>query len=303
MRPIATAAPVPRVILLYNVPADDIGSWPDACAEGCRFIRDPRRLLQADAVVFHVPTLPAGRPPPKRPGQTWVAYSMESDVNCPALADPAFMAAFDLTMTYRRDADVWSPYFGPRLAADLLRPPVAKTEPAPAVYFCRNSRDRSGRAHYVAELMDHLAVDSYGPSLRNRPLPVEDRGRETKLTVIARYRFTLAFENSISPDYVTEKFFDPLLAGSVPVYLGAPNVEQYAPGRRCVIRVSEFPGPAALAEHLQALAGDDAAYAELLAWKQEGLRPEFLALIDRLRTPAPGRLCALLHARAAVRGA
>ena len=106
MLPIAMAAPVPRVILLYNVPANDVGSWLDACAERCRFIRDPKRLLQADAVVFHVPTLPAGTLPPKPPGQTWVAYSMESDVNYPALADPAFMAAFDLTMTYRRDADV-----------------------------------------------------------------------------------------------------------------------------------------------------------------------------------------------------
>jgi len=43
--------------------------------------------------------------------------------------------------------------------------------------------------------MHYLAVDSYGPSLRNRRLPVEDRGRETNLAVIARYRFTLAFEN------------------------------------------------------------------------------------------------------------
>ena len=132
------------------------------------------------------------------------------------------MAQFDLTMTYRRDADIWVPYFGPATLAQLPTPPQAKTEGAPAVYFASNSRDRSGRSRYVSELMQHLPVDSYGRSLGNRTL-VRDEGRRTKLETIARYKFTLAFENSISQDYVTEKFFDPLLAGSVPVYLGAPE--------------------------------------------------------------------------------
>jgi hypothetical protein len=285
-----------RVVLYYNEPFE---GWPrDAgCGGRCLVVTDRRRLFEADAVVFHVPSLPAGGLPAKRPGQVWVAYSMESEVSYPALADPRFMAAFDLTMTYRRDADVWSPYLGPRLATELLRPPIAKTEPAPAAYFCRNDHDRAGRARYVSELMTHLPVDSYGSSLRTRRLPGPDRGRETKLATIARYRFTLAFENSIARDYVTEKFFDPLLVGSVPVYLGAPNVDDYAPGRDCFIRVGDFSGPAALALHLRALAADDAAYARLLDWKRRPLRPEFLAILEQLRVPTLERLCALLHER------
>jgi hypothetical protein len=228
----------------------------------------------------------------------WVAYSMESEVYVPALTDAHYMTVFDLTMTYRRDADVWSPYFSPGLAAELFGPPIAKTEPAPAVYLCRNHRDRAGRADYVAELMTHLAVDSYGASLQNRRLPGPDLGRRTKLATIAPYRFTLAFENSIARDYVTEKFFDPLIVGSVPVYRGAPNIDDYAPARDCFIRVSDFSGPAALARHLLALAADEAAYARLLAWKREPLRPEFHALLEQLRRPTHERLCAVLHERA-----
>ena len=289
-------ASVRHVVLFYNRSAADVPP-ADGGRGRCEFTRDRRRLFDADAVVFDVPALRGGSLPPKRPGQAWVASSMESTVNYPELADPTFMAAFDFTMTYRRDADVWSPYFGPALAAELARPPLAKTASAPAVYFSRNDRDRSGRAAYVVELMSHLPVDSYGPSLRNRALPGPDLGRETKLAVISRYRFTLAFENSIARDYVSEKFFDPLIVGSVPVYLGAPNVDDYAPGEHCLIRVTDFSGPAALARHLQALVVDAAAYARLLAWKREPLRGPFRAFLDRLSVPTLDRLCALLNQR------
>jgi hypothetical protein len=103
-------------------------------------------------VVFHVPTLNDELDVEERPGQLWVAWSMESEANYPCLADPAFMAQFDLSMTYRRDAGVWSPYFGPGFLSQL-RAPQAKTEAAPAVYIVSNAFDLSGRNQYVAELM------------------------------------------------------------------------------------------------------------------------------------------------------
>jgi hypothetical protein len=83
--------------------------------------------------------------------------------------------------------------------------------------------------------MRYLQVHSYGKCLNNRAL-LEDTGRQTKLDKVARYKFTLAFENSLTRDYVTEKSFDPLIAGSVPVYLGAPNIEEFAPGKHCAGR-------------------------------------------------------------------
>ena len=43
---------------------------------------------------------------------------------------------------------------------------------------------------------------------------------------------------------MTEKFYDPLLTGSVPVYLGAPNVAEHAPAAQCYIDVRDFAGPA-----------------------------------------------------------
>lgn len=99
-----------------------------------------------------------------------------------------------------------------------------------------NSGDRSGRIPYLQETMNYIEIHSYGECMRNRELAA-DNGRQTKLTTIARYMFNLAFENGISLHYVTEKSFDPLISGSVPVYLGAPNIDEFAPGDHCFIVV------------------------------------------------------------------
>jgi alpha-1,3-fucosyltransferase 10 len=284
------AARAPLVVL-YNAAW---GRWPDLHGGGCELSTDRRRLVEAAAVVFHVPTLTALDRPPKYPGQRWVAWSMESDVTCPRLADPAFMRHFELTMTYRRDASVWCPYFDRATVAELPRPPRPKTAAAPVVYLQSSRYNQSGRVQYVAELMRRVKVHSYGAVLRNQPWPIDDTGRDAKLELIERHKFTLAFENSIAIDYVTEKLYDPLVAGSVPVYLGAPNVRELAPADDCLIDAAEFSGPDALAAHLNHLIADDAAYARHLEWKTRGLSPRFLRLVEEAERPPFERLCALL---------
>lgn len=262
-----------NTILLWNDDWAMAGPDRPLGVDGWALVRDRWRAPLADAIVFHIPTLdPVMLPAGRRPGQRWVAWSMESVASDPRLADPAFMAPFDLEMSYRRDADVWAPYLPP--PGELMSPAGPKTEPAPAVYLASNANDRSGRHAYVAELMRHMAVDSYGACHRNRTLAHDD-GRQAKLATIARYRFTLAFENSIARDYVTEKFYDALIAGSVPVVLGAPNVGEFAPAHPSYVDVNDFPSPAGLASFLVELAGDEPRYARYLAWKSGGFRPAF----------------------------
>ncbi len=261
----------------------------------CSFTTDLRELPSADAVVFHIPTTPIPIPIDKVDGQRWIAWSFESEANYPQLTDAAFMEQFDLTMTYRRDADVVVAYCGPEDWLPFSPPPQpASREPVPAVYFASNLRDRSGRTAYVRELMRHMPVDSYGRALNNRAL-IDDRGAETKLTTISRYRFTLAFENSIAPGYVTEKFYEPLLVGSVPVYLGAPDIAEHSPAADCYIDVGDFADPSALAEYLLALSADETRYARYFEWHRRELDRRFLTLVEEQRTPAICRLCRLLR--------
>jgi hypothetical protein len=100
----------------------------------------------------------------------------------------------------------------------------------------------------------------------------------------------------VEPDYVTEKLFDALTAGSVPVYLGAPNVAEFAPAPHCYVNTADFAGPVELAAYLNRLVEDERAYGEYLAWKAAGLSPAFRALAAQVERPALERLCAHLRA-------
>jgi hypothetical protein len=82
--------------------------------------------------------------------------------------------------------------------------------------------------------------------------------------------------------------------GSVPVYLGAPNVDRLVPDPDCYIDVNDFAGPQALAEHLMELDRDEEAHRRRFAWKRRPFRPEFQALLDLQRKDPLVRLCELV---------
>ena len=250
-----------RTILLY------VRGHPDI-PEDWNLILEPDRLGDAHAVVFHLPNAPDLTHLRKYPNQKWIGWSMECHVHYPHQADPEYLQQLDLTMTYEWTSDVTVPYVNSAMCVDFIKCPHPKTAGAPIVYFESSQVDRSGRHSFVLELMRFLPIHSYGKVFRNRILS-EDKGRETKSATISQYRFVLAFENAIAIDYVTEKFFDPLRTGSVPIYLGAPNIEEFAPGDHCYIDATKFSGPRELAEYLIRLQENQAEYEAYFAWKQK----------------------------------
>lgn len=48
---------------------------------------------------------------------------------------------------------------------------------------------------------------------------------------ISRYKFVIAYENSVCNDYITEKLWRPLTLGVIPIYFGAQNIEV----RACIL--------------------------------------------------------------------
>ncbi len=282
--------------ILYYTPyfretiSDAIGFAPRLAEDLCVISHDHSRLNEADAVVFHIPNFKEF-PSHKRPGQLWVAMSMESDVNYPLQTDPAFLKNFDLCMNYRLSSDVPMLYFHTEQIAQLVNTPKEKTKSAPAVYFASHNLARNNRYELVGELMQHMQVDSYGKSQNNCTVEI-DTGRQTKLDTIGSYQFYLAFENSCCIDYVSEKMFDGLIAGTVPVYLGAPNIDQYLPGDNCIINASDYASGADLAKHLISLSQDKEAYESYLTWKKLPLKESFLDLVKIEETPPLRRLCA-----------
>ena len=287
-----------KIIVIHN----QIWGWPLTChekdvPEGYRITTDRSMIDRAAAVVFHIPDLDSHLLPNgklvKKKGQIWVAWSMECEDHYPQLTDQPFMDRFDLTMTYHKESDIPVLYV-PQDFEDLIKRPIFEKKPENiASAFISSRIDKSGRVELLMKLMQKIKVHSYGRTLNTRSL-LYDNGRSTKLDLLSTYKFTLAFENAVATDYVTEKFYDPLIAGSVPVYLGAPNIEDFAPGEHCYIDASKWDDPNELADYLLELSQNDDMYNKYFEWREKPLRKEFTDLQNMTKEHELVRLCKLI---------
>jgi len=73
---------------------------------------------------------------------------------------------------------------------------------------------------------------------------------KNKWDVYPRYRFGVCYENILDePGYITEKIFDCMRAGVIPIYLGASNIKDYVDEDAFIDR-RKFPSDSDLAEFL-----------------------------------------------------
>ena len=92
---------------------------------------------------------------------------------------------------------------------------------------------KSGKWRYRMEkVLPFLLGKSVFPSYRG---PAKN-----KFEVLAKSRFCICFENAKDiPGYITEKLFDSLFAGCVPIYWGEPNIQKIVPSE-CFIDFRQF---------------------------------------------------------------
>jgi hypothetical protein len=79
---------------------------------------------------------------------------------------------------------------------------------------------------------------------------------KSKYETLSRYKFSLCFENMAMPGFITEKIFDCFFVGTIPIYLGAPDVENYMP-KSCFIDMRDFDNYAELHSYLSNLSDED----------------------------------------------
>jgi hypothetical protein len=77
-------------------------------------------------------------------------------------------------------------------------------------------------------------------------------GIRAKRAVLNRYQFAICFENTIFPGYLTEKLFDCLLSGCIPIYWGDPTIAEQVPPA-CYIDYRRFGDLAELERYLRQL--------------------------------------------------
>jgi hypothetical protein len=71
-----------------------------------------------------------------------------------------------------------------------------------------------------------------------------------KKDVLREYKFVFCFENTTFPGFVTEKIFDSMIAGSIPIYYGASDVQEQVP-KDCFIDYRDFKTIAELVAFMQ----------------------------------------------------
>jgi hypothetical protein len=110
------------------------------------------------------------------------------------------------------------------------------------------------RNKFFKMLNRRKTVDSGGRHFNNLGKVVSD-----KISFIKDYKFTLAFENSSSAGYTTEKLVEPMLAQSLPIYWGNPDVARdFNP--RSFINISDFSGFDAAIDYILKVDSDDQLY-------------------------------------------
>ncbi|MDQ7001097.1 MAG: glycosyltransferase family 10 [Ghiorsea sp.] len=90
--------------------------------------------------------------------------------------------------------------------------------------ICSNKNLFSGhqkRLDFIAKLQKHPIseyIDFYGGGFRSIP---------DKWDAIAPYQYHIVLENSVIPDYWSEKLGDAFLGFAFPIYYGCPNIDKY----------------------------------------------------------------------------
>ncbi|XP_039605892.1 4-galactosyl-N-acetylglucosaminide 3-alpha-L-fucosyltransferase 9 [Polypterus senegalus] len=231
---------------------------------GCHLTVDRSLYNKSHAVLIHhrdingdLSNIPQFARPPF---QRWVWMNLESPTHTPKKTGLEHL--FNLSLTYRRDSDIEVPYgslIGSPESLDFVLPSKNKL----ACWIVSNWNPDHARVKYYNELYKHIEIHTYGQAFG------EYLNDKSFIPTISSCKFYLSFENSIHKDYITEKLYNVLLAGTVPIVLGPSraNYENYVPSE-AFIHVDDFPSAKDLAEYLLLLDKNEDLYFQYFIWRK-----------------------------------
>lgn len=115
--------------------------------------------------------------------------------------------------------------------------------------------------------------------------------RGNKYETMANYRFAICFESMGLKGFVTEKIFDCFFVGTIPIYLGSPDIANHIP-KDCFIDMRKFDDYSELHRYLKSLSHDDCEQfrqaardylrsASYRPFSKEGFAEQFIADVRR----------------------
>ncbi|XP_060941882.1 4-galactosyl-N-acetylglucosaminide 3-alpha-L-fucosyltransferase 9-like [Limanda limanda] len=233
--------------------------------KGCRLTDDKSLYQEAHGVFIHHRDIHGNLgnlPREPRPWfQKWVWMNMESPSNCGKL--PGLDNLFNLTSCYRSDSHIPVPYGHLVPQTSEVESFQLPTKDKLVCWIVSNWHEGHKRVQYYNKLKKHIQIDTYGGAFGKK------LDYKNYINILSSCKFYLSFENSQHKDYITEKLFDPMRLGTVPVVLGPirENYEDHVPGDS-FIHVDDFSTPKELAERLLHLGQDTTEYMRFFDWKK-----------------------------------
>jgi hypothetical protein len=146
-------------------------------------------------------------------------------------------------------------------------------------YFSRSGKmfDLYGRhwndpIPYASKKIDAMFRESITRSYRGT---VDD-----KMATLRNYKFAICFENTIFGGYFTEKIFDAMFSGCLPVYWGAPDIGDFIP-ENTFIDFRKFKNYVELDEYLSSM--DEATYDQYIENINKFLQSEQYHMLSQER--------------------
>ncbi|KAK3752848.1 hypothetical protein RRG08_007086 [Elysia crispata] len=244
---------------------------------------------QSDAVFVYAVGLDENfpQPPVRLPHQVFIfsAYEPVTVLYSTAIShsNSKWRKFFNATMTYRLDSDILKNYglldFQPKTQKDLPDyRAIARSKSRTAIWIVSHCKTQSNRMAYVKEMQKYITIDVFGKCGEKCEVKDERCVEDFNVT----YRFYLAFENSFTTDFVTEKFFKLFIDDThiVPVVRGDVDYNREFP-EKSLVNAADFRGPKELALFLKHLEENEAEYSKYLEVK------------DRYRAVEIDRWCSL----------
>eukprot|EP00062_Callorhinchus_milii_P008434 gi/632951118/ref/XP_007891116.1/ PREDICTED: alpha-(1,3)-fucosyltransferase 9-like isoform X2 [Callorhinchus milii] len=231
---------------------------------GCHLTVDRNLYNKSHAIIVHhrdiskhLSNLPKQ---PRPPLQKWVWMNMESPIHSPKMN--GLGQQFNLTLTYLRGSDIQVPY------GSLIMSPDSSDFKVPnksklVCWVVSHWNPKHRRVNYYKELIKYIDVSVYGRAFGKYI------NKNDFTPFITSCKFYLSFENSIHKDYITEKLYNPLQTGTVPVVLGPSreNYEIFVPADS-FIHVDDFTSAKELAGYLHHLDKDQELYMTYFKWRK-----------------------------------
>lgn len=239
---------------------------------------------RATAFLFYGSNFDKNDLPLPKNNVPWAMFHEESPKNLPFFLYREGQEMFNITSTFSRNSDL-------PLTLQYLEDIEAITdtryylpvdeknkllkEIAPVLYIQSDCETPVERDFYVSELMKFIKVDSYGKCLNNKKMPKELTLEKTLenlydpdlMKFVSRYKFSIAIENAVCQDYITEKLWRPLMAGSIPIYLGSPSIKEWLPTSRSALLISDYDNISNLADYIKTINSNDTLYKQYMEHK------------------------------------